>query len=172
MNTLRFLIEICCIVSIVFIVNAIVVSHQKEKILNEVGRKMFQYEVKINRKIKRFESIINLEVVKTLTVTAYSPRRRETDSTPFVNACMNRVRHGQVAVSRDLFLSNWVCGRKVYIQGYGVFVINDLMNRRYKNRIDIFYMRTSRAYKFGKKKLSVALLNEYAPKKKNGKRGT
>jgi len=102
--------------------------------------------------------------VKPLTVTAYSPRRVETDSTPFVNAAMRRVREGQVAVSRDLFLSGWVFHREVWIQGHGIFKIMDLMAKKHKNgkvitnSIDVFLFNTHKAREFGRKELIVALL--------------
>jgi 3D (Asp-Asp-Asp) domain-containing protein len=94
-----------------------------------------------------------------LTVTAYSPRKHETDSDPFITASMQPVREGGVAVSRDLFYAGWVFGREVYIEGYGIFVIADLMHKRKTNQIDIFRFNTKDALKFGRKTLRVALLN-------------
>lgn len=110
-------------------------------------------------RVNKIERIINLESVQAVTVTAYSPRVRETDSTPFVNASMQRVAEGQIAVSRDLFKSGWVFGKKVYIEGFGIFTIADLMNKRYEKRLDIFFNHTHKARKFGRKNLVAALLN-------------
>ena len=44
---------------------------------------------------------------------------------------MRKVRQGTIAVSRDLFDQGWVFGRKVRIEGLGIFEINDLMNKRF-----------------------------------------
>ena len=71
---------------------------------------------------------------------------------------MDTVRHGGIAVSRDLFKRGWSFGKKIYIEGYGVYEINDLMNERFKNHIDIFMWDTKKAKKFGKKELVVALI--------------
>jgi 3D (Asp-Asp-Asp) domain-containing protein len=96
---------------------------------------------------------------RTLTVTAYSPRRKETDSTPGLTATNSRVRPGIVAVSRDLFDNGWVFGRKVYIKNYGVYTIDDLMHERKTDQIDIFIPDTRQALQFGRKELEVYLLD-------------
>ena len=97
-------------------------------------------------------------IIRVLSVTAYSPRVIETDSTPFINAFGSPVAEGQIAVSRDLFLAGWVFERRIWIQDMGVFVIMDRMNVRFKDSIDIFFFSTKRAKAFGRKKLVVALL--------------
>ena len=80
-----------------------------------------------------------------VTVPAYSPRESETDSTPHITAFQTRVRPGIVAVSRDLFEKGWVEGRKVYIDQYGVFEIQDLMHHRKRQQLDIFFYSTQKA---------------------------
>ena len=102
----------------------------------------------------------DMSIVRVLTVTAYSPRRSETDATPFINAAGAKVAEGQIAVSKDLFLAGWVYGRPVWIEGYGVYKIMDRMNYRYTDRIDIFMWSTKKAKKFGLKRRIVALLGE------------
>lgn len=99
-----------------------------------------------------------VEKVKVLDVTAYSPRKIETDSDPHITASMKKVKQGQIAVSRDLFYKGWVFGKKVYIEGHGIYVIADLMHKRFSDRIDIFFPKTKDAKSFGKKQLRVALL--------------
>ncbi|WP_051694435.1 3D domain-containing protein [Desulfohalovibrio reitneri] len=95
---------------------------------------------------------------RKVTVTAYSPREQETDSTPTLTATNNKVRHGIVAVSRDLFQQGWVFGRRVYIQGEGVFVIDDLMAKDKRRQLDIFMHDTQDALRFGAKKREAYLL--------------
>lgn len=83
-----------------------------------------------------------------VTLTAYSPSREETDKTPDKTAILEKPIPGKTcAVSRDLLD---YLGKKVYILGYGVFEVNDLMNRRYKRRIDLC-MGKKEAIEFGKK---------------------
>lgn len=97
--------------------------------------------------------------MRMLTVTAYSADVAETDDTPYVTASNNRVRPGIVAVSRDLFRKGWVFGRKIYIKGLGVFIIDDLMHTRKTNQIDVFMGGKGDALQFGRKTLEVYLLD-------------
>jgi 3D (Asp-Asp-Asp) domain-containing protein len=85
-----------------------------------------------------------------VTLTAYNAEVSQCDADPLINAAMKTVREGDVAVSRDLFKRGWVFGRKIYIPGIGIKVINDLMNKRYTNSIDIFMWNKDAAKKFGR----------------------
>lgn len=105
------------------------------------------------------KTIESLQPKRTLTVTAYSPRKRETDATPFHTASNRKVRNGIVAVSRDLFAQGWVFGKKVYLKGMGVFVIDDLMAEEKRQQIDIFMFDTDKALRFGKRTLDAYLLD-------------
>lgn len=93
-----------------------------------------------------------------VTVTAYSPSRSETDITPNLTAIHEKpILGGTVAVSRDLLK---YLGNKVYIYQVGVFRVNDLMNKRYKKRIDIC-MGKEEAKKFGiKKEVKVVFIDD------------
>lgn len=104
------------------------------------------------------ERIKGLARRKVVTVTAYSPRESETDSTPFITASNGQVRPGIVAVSRDLFESGWVFGKKVYIKNMGVFIIDDLMAESKREQLDIFMYDSNQALHFGVKKMEVFLL--------------
>ncbi len=97
--------------------------------------------------------------VKQVTVTAYNPTVDQCDEDPYVAASMRRVRSGTIAVSRDLFSQGWVFGRKVRIEGLGIFEINDLMNKRFSNRVDVFMWDHDQAVAFGKQKIEAALLD-------------
>lgn len=103
-------------------------------------------------------SIQVMQRKKVVNVTAYSPREGETDDTPFFTATNRKVRHGIVAVSRDLFDQGWVFGRKVYIKSLGIFTIDDLMAETKRNQIDIFMFDTQEALNFGKRTLEAHLL--------------
>lgn len=105
--------------------------------LNELGK----YELMMDRE---------------LTVTAYTASRNECDSTPNVTAIMEKPVAGwTVAVSRDLV---WMLGKKVYIEGLGVRLVQDLMNERFTERLDVLMPDKKSAKKFGKKKLNVVVL--------------
>jgi len=79
--------------------------------------------------------------------TAYTSHRKQTDRTPFLAAWNNRIRPGMkiIAVSRDLIRKHGLRnGSKVRISGLkGTYVVRDKMNKRYRNKIDI-YMGTNR----------------------------
>jgi len=97
---------------------------------------------------------------KMLTVTAYTlTELREFPEQELLTASLNRPKEGHVAVSRDLFNSGWVFGKKVYIKNHGVFVITDLMGNSKTRSVDIFMNDHSRALQFGKKQIEVVLLD-------------
>jgi 3D (Asp-Asp-Asp) domain-containing protein len=97
--------------------------------------------------------------VALVTVTAYNADPAQTDSDPDIAASMRHVRPGTIAVSRDLFDKGWVFGRKVRIEGLGIFEINDLMAARHGNSIDIFIGSNQQCQAFGKRHTRAALLN-------------
>ena len=100
--------------------------------------------------MEKSERII-MEKIKTLepisvTLTTYTTSEKETDSTPNITASgfkidtLNPMKHRIIAVSRDL-KKKWKFGTKVRITGAGkyngTYYVRDLMNKRYKKRIDI-----------------------------------
>ena len=97
--------------------------------------------------------------VAMVTVTAYNADPAQTDSDPEIAASMRRVKPGTIAVSRDLFSKGWVFGRKVRLEGLGIFEINDLMAARHDKSIDIFIGCNQQALAFGKRRIEAALLN-------------
>ena len=98
-----------------------------------------------------------------VTVTAYSSTTAQTDATPFITASMTRVRPGVIALSRDLIRrynpdAPFEYGDRVYLEGHGVFSVEDTMNKRYSRRADIWFASTSDAIEFGKKELTLSLV--------------
>ena len=61
-----------------------------------------------------------------------------------------------VAVSQDL---KRLLGRKVYIEGFGVRVVEDLMHPRFENRLDLCLPDRRQALAFGVKRLDVVILD-------------
>ena len=90
-----------------------------------------------------------------VTVTAYTSRPEETDSTPFITASGEEVKMGIVA-------SNFLpMGTEIKIPavfGDKIFRVEDRMNPRYKNRIDIWLPSLEEAKKFGVKKTEILIL--------------
>ena len=89
-----------------------------------------------------------------VVATAYNSLASQTDNTPWVTAAGTRCRKGVIA-------SNFLpFGTKVMIDGFGdqIFVVEDRMNRRYSERIDIWFGSYREAMKFGKRKIKYYVL--------------
>jgi len=96
----------------------------------------------------------------SVTATAYTSHRNQTDKTPFLAAWNNRIRPGMkvIAVSRDLITKYGITnGRKVRISGLkGIYTVRDKMNKKWRRKIDI-YMGTSRwrALRWGRRRVTL-----------------
>lgn len=99
---------------------------------------------------------------QVVTLTTYTVDIRQTDDTPtetasgFVVDSLNPGRHRIIAVSHDLKRSlKW--GSKVKISNAGrfngVYYVRDLMNKRWKNRIDVLINPTDKNITLKKVKL-------------------
>lgn len=89
------------------------------------------------------------------TITAYSSREEETDSTPFITASGTTVRDGVVAV-------NWLpIGTKVRIPklfGDKVFIVEDRMHKKNNEKLDIWFKTTEEAIRFGVREAQIEIL--------------
>jgi len=99
------------------------------------------------------------ESVAEIKLTAYNAEAGQTDSTPEFTASMKKPKPGMVAVSRDLFHKGWTFGKQVYIEGLGIYTIEDLMAQRHKSSIDILATTKAEALKFGRQNRRVALIS-------------
>jgi 3D (Asp-Asp-Asp) domain-containing protein len=87
-----------------------------------------------------------LESVNVVSLSTYRADTAETDSTPLVTASgfkldsLNPKKHRVIAISRDL-KALFSFGDKVKLTNAGKFdgiwIIHDVMNKRYRNKIDI-----------------------------------
>jgi 3D (Asp-Asp-Asp) domain-containing protein len=112
-------------------------------------------EKEIEKEIERIEPDI-------VTVTTYTPSVEETDSTPLITASgfkinpKNPKKQRIIAVSRDL-KKKYKFGKKVRITGIGklsgTYTVRDVMNKRYRKRIDILIGTKDKQTKFKKAKL-------------------
>ena len=100
----------------------------------------------IDVKIKKIDLEITEEFRKIVTLTTYTIDPLQTDSTPLITASgfkldsINPSRHRVIAVSRDL-KRKLKFGDKVRLSNAGrfngVWYVRDLMNKRFKNKIDV-----------------------------------
>jgi len=114
---------------------------------------MEKEEIRINKLIET----ITPEIV---TLTTYKASEGETDSTPNITASgfkiTNPKKHKIIAVSRDL-KRKYKFGQKVRITGAGkyngTYRVHDVMNKRYRNRIDILIGHNDKQTKLKKVKI-------------------
>jgi len=100
------------------------------------------YEIK--KEEQRIQNIIETQQPEIVTLTTYKAVAEECDSTPNITASgfkiTNPKKHKIIAVSHDL-KKKWKWGTKVRIVGAGkyngTYYVRDLMNKRYRKRIDI-----------------------------------
>jgi 3D (Asp-Asp-Asp) domain-containing protein len=111
-------------------------------ILLSIVMVLLPYEME--REELRINTMIETLTPEIVTLTTYRASEAETDSTPNITASgfkiTNPKKHRIIAVSRDLKRKmKW--GSKVRIVGAGkydgTYRVHDLMNKRYKKRIDI-----------------------------------
>ncbi len=89
-----------------------------------------------------------------VVATAYNSEVGQTDSTPFITASGTTVRHGVIAAN---FLP---IGTKVKIPAYygdQVFVVEDRMNPRYYQRLDIWMESKAEAKQFGVRTVEIEI---------------
>ncbi len=107
---------------------------------------LFILPIEINMMERKIEMEIKGIEPDIVSVTTYSPTIEQTDSTPLITASgykinpANPKRQRIIAVSRDL-KRKYKFGKKVRITGIGklsgTYTIRDVMNKRFKNRVDI-----------------------------------
>ena len=108
------------------------------------------------------EYVAKAEPSEVVTVTTYTPSVEECDSTPSITASgfkiseRNPKRHRIVAVSRDL-KRKYKFGTKIRIKGAGkydgTYTIRDVMNPRFRKRIDILVSKRDKQTKVRKVKV-------------------
>lgn len=100
--------------------------------------------------------LIQALLLGVLTVTSYRPVAAQTDSSPTWTSIGDRTTRYGVAVSQDMLKDGRIkYGDVLLIDGYGLRVVNDCMNARYKNRIDLLVFSHAEEKKVGVKHLRV-----------------
>ena len=104
----------------------------------------------LQARIDSLSALRQSQDVFRVTMTAYTKSVDETDSDPNHTAIMREGVPGwTAAVSRDLLEAGLVFGTRIWAEGVGVFEIADVMNARYRNRIDVMAGTKKQARKFG-----------------------
>ena len=124
-------------------------------VLMVIPIQMNMMEAEIVNEIKGIEPDI-------VTVTTYSPTVDQTDSTPLITASgfkinpINPKKQRIIAVSRDL-KRKYKFGKKIRITGIGklsgTYTVRDVMNKRYRKRVDILIGEDDKQTSFRKAKL-------------------
>jgi len=86
--------------------------------------------------------------VVMVSMTAYNSLPEQTDDTPFETAMGSTTRHGVVATNA-VPLGTYIKIPELY--GDEIFIVEDRMNARYTNRVDIWMEHYSDARQFGVK---------------------
>jgi 3D (Asp-Asp-Asp) domain-containing protein len=115
-------------------------------------------------KLKRDIKELKRTTIGTVTVTMYHPVPNQTDATPYITASgfrldkKNPKKDRIIAISRDL-KQKLDFGDTVILQGIGKwdgeYVVHDVMNKRFKNRIDILINPNDEATMFKEAKLMI-----------------
>jgi len=127
---------------------------------------LFILPIEINMMEKKIQMEIKGIEPDIVTVTTYSPTVEQTDSTPLITASgfkinpINPKKQRIVAVSRDL-KRKYKFGKKVRITGIGklsgTYTVRDVMNKRYRKRVDILIGEDDTQTSFKKAKLYAIL---------------
>jgi len=88
--------------------------------------------------------------------TAYNATPDQTDDTPDVCACEDKIRLGIIAISRDPEKSGLTRGKEVLIEGIGKVVVMDRIHYRKRNQIDLYMENYKDAVEFGVKDLTIS----------------
>ena len=85
-------------------------------------------------------------IITHVTVTCYQPVEAQCDSDPLITVDgskidLKKLKRGEIkwcAISRDLL---WLFPKdkpkRVHIEGYGIYEVRDVMNKRFNHRLDI-----------------------------------
>lgn len=117
---------------------------------NSIAREIVDDQMQFEKQAKAMDIQLKRMKYISLTVTAYSPKKSETDSTPLVTAFQKPVKYGIIGISRDLEkLYGWKEGDEILLEGIGIFEVGDRMHHRWRKRVDIFHWNTKDAINFG-----------------------
>lgn len=91
-----------------------------------------------------------------VTATAYSSTIDQTDDTPFITASQTYVRDGVIAAN---FLPFGTAVKIPDLYGDKIFIVEDRMNKRYLQRVDIWFPERQSALEFGIKQIRIEIVS-------------
>lgn len=113
-------------------------------------------------KIAKIASKINPVATIMVTASAYTSTPWQTDDSPFITANGEHVYWGGVAANIiDSNGRNIPFGTRIMIPklfGDQIFTVNDRMNRRYKNNVDLWFPDIADAREFGRRTIEVVII--------------
>ena len=113
-----------------------------------------ELSIKLDESNKLCEYLLSHEA-KRIVLTAYNSHIWQTDDTPDITASGTKTSYSTLALSRDLIKAYNDKADLGFGDSVRIFIkearIEDTMNRRYKNRGDIWTDNYTQARKFGKK---------------------
>ena len=126
---------------------ALTAAYKEE--LNSISAENSRYQDLLSKIFQRPVTDPTTQTIK-VTATAYHANEQECDKTPEVTANNTPSRVGLLAVSRDLLTDVGLSmGQRVVLPNYGLFIVCDVMNKRYKRRVDILHANPEAANLFG-----------------------
>jgi len=124
----------------------------------EDSKKLKAYELEAKRDDELFTIMLGewdrRATVKStaVTVTCYNSTVAQCDSTPHITADGTNVMVGQIAVSPDMISQVGLkYGQRVFLAGYGLFEVRDVMSSRWMRRVDIWLSDQEAARRHGVK---------------------
>lgn len=98
--------------------------------------------------------VLTAILIGNLTATSYQSKKEQTDDSPNYTSIGERTHKRGCAVSRDL-LKRWggplEYGDLVYIEDVGFKFVNDTMNKRHRNAVDVWVESQNEEKKFFRK---------------------
>lgn len=91
----------------------------------------------------------------TVQVSGYSSEVAQTDDSPFITAMGTHVRDGIVAT--NMFPFGTVI-KMPSLYGDKIFVVEDRMNSRYQNNVDIWFVEKADALKLGRRTVTIEVI--------------
>ena len=89
-------------------------------------------------------------------MTAYNSTIGQTDSTPCISADASNICKRYAKGEKICASNSYPLGSRLYVDGYGECTVADRMNRRYKDRVDVYFGKdVKRARNWGRRKTNV-----------------
>lgn len=111
-----------------------------------------------------------MTLVAVAIVTGYQPVAKQTDNSPTWTSVGDRTTKYGVAVSQDMLKDGRVkYGDILYIEGFGARVVNDCMNARHTNRVDLLVFTHKEEKRIGVRNNVKVWRVDYEPKEQTSK---